>query len=100
MSVLEIITAFNKIPFRERQKKSKEYEEALRKHLRREIQITNILNQWLRGEEDLETEPFEEDDNCNNDEEWSAKDELMRMYGAETEEELNDWQETNPIYND
>ena len=100
MSILEIKSEYNKIPLRERHNKSKAYEAVLRKHLKRESQINNILNEWLRGEEDLKYEPFDEDEHRNDDEAWSAKDELMRMYGARDEKELNDLQESNFVYND
>lgn len=95
MSILEIKSEYNKIPLRERHNKSKAYEAVLRKHLKRESQINNILNEWLRCEEDLKHEPFDEDEHRNDDEARSTKDELMRMFPSDSEEEFIDWQETN-----
>ncbi|MCR5496021.1 MAG: hypothetical protein K6F15_10340 [Treponema sp.] len=100
MFILEIIAEYNKIPLRERQKKSKDYEDLLRKHLKRETQINNIINQWLRGEENSRPELFDEDESSKDGENWSSEEELMRMYGVRNKEELNDLQETNSVYHD
>lgn len=89
MEIIEVINEFEDIPLEDRECMKETFSKALKKVGMDDKDISEEIKYWLKGK-----------DNPAFTEDWSEEDELMNMYGANSEEELNDLMETNNIFRD
>lgn len=89
MEIIEVINEFEDVPLDDRDFLKETFSKALKKAGMDDKDISEEIKYRLRGK-----------DNPAFTEYWSEEDELMNMYGANSEEELNDLMETNNIFRD
>lgn len=89
MEIIELINEFEDIPLEDRDFMKDTFSNALKKAGMEDKDISVEIQYWLKGK-----------DNPAFTEDWSEEDELMNMYGANSEEELNDLMGTNNIFRD
>ena len=87
MEIIELINEFEDIPLEDRDFMKDTFANALKKAGMEDKDISVEIQYWLKGK-----------DNPAFTEDWSEEDELMNMYSANSEEELNDLMETNNIF--
>ncbi len=79
MTIEEVFEEYEDTPLEKKQSLAQKYAEDLRKAGMSEEEIEDQVSGWLYYDE---------------------KSELMNMYGADSEEELNDWLENNDLFSD
>lgn len=86
----EIMEEYNKIPVEDRAHQAKHLAETLYKIGMSDDEVYALVSNWKRNKK---VESLAE-------EEWDPQAEMMKMYGASNERELDDWIESNNPFSD
>ena len=86
----EIMEEYNEIPLEDRPLLAKQLAEALCNIGMSDDEVYTLVSNWKRNKK---VESLAE-------EEWDPQAEMMKMYGASNERELDDWIETNNPFSD